>query len=311
MYISTIHHSTSRGILNFMPQSLRKYMYRINFEEAYEIRMSLGKPLMLYYNDGTYYLSSAGFLTKSTKGAIKITRQHLDEALELATKSSVYAKQQNISEGFITIDGGHRIGICGSGVVKDGTVTFIKDISTLNYRLALEVKGCAGSVIDEIYKNGSIKNTLIIAPPGAGKTTLLRDIVRELSNKGIRISVVDERSEIACLYEGRTSFDMGINTDILDGIDKHTGMMMVLRSMSPQAIATDELGNSENIKTIKTIINCGVKIIATIHGFDVWDIKKREDTSSLIDLFDIFIVLSRDTKTSEFKTQIIHKNECT
>ena len=311
MYISTINHSTSRGILNFMPQALRKYMHHINFEEAYEIRMSIAKPLMLYYNDGTYYLSSAGFLTKSTKGAIKITRQHLDEALELATKSSVYAKQQNISEGFITIDGGHRIGICGSGVVKDGTVTFIKDISTLNYRLALEVKGCASSVIDKIYNNENIKNTLIIAPPGAGKTTMLRDIVRELSNKGIRTSVVDERSEIACLYEGRTGFDLGLNTDILDGVNKQTGMMMMLRSMSPQVIATDELGNNGDIKVIKTIISCGVKIIATIHGFNVLDIKTREDTSSLVDLFDMFIVLSRDTKTSEFKTQIIHKNECT
>ncbi len=307
MYVATQHNSC-RGILAFMPSSLQKYMYRINFEEAYEIRMSLGKPLMIYYSDGTYYLNSTGFLTKSLKGALRITRAHIDEAIEIATKSSMYAKQDSISKGYITIDGGHRIGICGSGVIKEDKVTFIKDISTLNYRLAYEAKGCADKLIESIYTDNDIKNTLIIAPPGAGKTTLLRDAIRQVSNKGMRISVVDERDEIASLNEGRSHFDLGINTDILASVPKATGMMMALRSMSPQVIATDEIGTYGDIKAICDVINCGVRIITTIHGFSVNDIKNRNNLASLISFFDVFAVLSRNYKTSEFKMDI-YKND--
>ncbi len=307
MYVVT-QQNACRGILAFMPSSLRKHMYRINFEEAYEIRMSLGKPLMIYYSDGTYYLNATGFLTKSLKGTIKVTRAHIDEAIEIATKSSMYAKQDSISKGYITIDGGHRIGICGSGVIKEDKVTFIKDISTLNYRLAYEAKGCADKLIESIYKDDDIKNTLIIAPPGAGKTTLLRDAIRQVSNKGKRISVIDERDEIASLSEGHPHFDLGLNTDILASVPKATGMMMALRSMSPQVIATDEIGTPGDIKAICDVINCGVRIITTIHGFDVDDIKNRNDLASLTCFFDVFAVLSRNYKTSEFKMEI-HKND--
>ncbi len=303
MYVAA-QQNTYRGILAFMPSSLRKYMYRINFEEAYEIRMSLGKPLMLYYSDGTYYLNSTGFLTKSLNGAIKVTRAHIDEAIEIATKSSMYAKQDSISKGFITIDGGHRIGVCGSGVIKEDKVTFIKDISTLNYRLACEVRGCADKLINKIYTDNDIKNTLVLAPPGAGKTTLLRDAIRQISNKGLRVSVVDERDEIASLSEGRSHFDLGLNTDILASIPKDRGMMMVLRSMSPQVIATDEIGTLGDIKAIENIINCGVRIITTIHAYNLNDIKRRDELASLTGFFDVFAVLSRDFKTSEFKIEI-------
>lgn len=298
--------ASSRGVLSFMPSSLRKYMYRINFEEAYEIRMSLGKPLMIYYSDGCYYLNSTGVLTKSTTGAVKITGAHIDEALEIAAKSSLYAKQESIRRGFITLDGGHRIGIAGSGVIENGNITFIKDISTLNYRLACEVKGVSDGLIKNIYSDGDIKNTLIIAPPGAGKTTLLRDTIYSLSQKGMRISVVDERSELAAMSGGRPRFDIGINTDVLDGVPKSEGMIMMLRSMSPQIIAADEIGTLSDIKAIETAMNSGVRIITTIHGFNIQDVKRRSEFSVLFSLFDVFAVLSRDTKTMEFKMKITY-----
>ena len=174
---------SSRRILSFMPSSLRKYMYRINFDEALEIRMSIGRPLMIYYNDGCYYLNSMGVLTKSQTGSVKVTRAIIDEALEIASKSSLYTKQQSIKKGYITIDGGHRIGIVGSAVFDGESLSFLNNISTLNYRLAAEVKGVAQSVFGKVYNNGDTKNVLIISPPGAGKTTMLRDIIRMLSEK--------------------------------------------------------------------------------------------------------------------------------
>jgi len=293
----------SAKILAFMPSSLRKYMYRINFDEATEIRMSLGKPVMFYYSDGCYYLNSTGVLTKSQKGSVRVSRAIIDEALEIASKSSLYTKQQSIKRGYITIDGGHRIGLVGSAVFDGDKLSFLSNISTLNYRLASEVKGVAKKVFEHIHK-GDTKNTLIISPPGAGKTTMMRDIIRMLSDEGERISVVDERSELAAMNNGISAFDLGNGTDILDGVPKALGMEMVLRSMSPTVIAVDEIGTSEDIEAIKNCINSGVKIICTIHGYNTEDIKNRKSMEELLKFFDVFLVLSRDTKTMEFECRV-------
>lgn len=188
---------SSKGILNYMPQGIRRYMYGVNLDGACEIHMRLGKPLCINYGDGRFYLNAKGNLTPIPNSTLKVTREHIDEAIEIATSSSVYSVRDQIKNGYITIAGGHRIGITGTAVIKEDKVSFIKDISGLNYRLAGEVIGAADEVVPMILKGGGIKNTLIISPPGAGKTTMLRDIVRQLSYKSYRVSVVDERSEIA------------------------------------------------------------------------------------------------------------------
>lgn len=282
-----------KGILGYMPSGLRKYMYRINLDEAYEIHMRIGKPFSIYYSDGVYFVNNTGVLTRSTNGAVRITRAHIDEALELASRSSLYARKNNIAEGFLTIEGGHRIGLCGTGVIKDGQVDFLKDISSLNYRLSCEYRGTADMLSKQIMTESGVRNTLIISPPGAGKTTMLRDIARILSHKGKKVGIVDERSEIAAMCGGVSPFDLGDFADVLDGIKKSEGMTMMLRSMAPDVIITDEIGRNEDIAAMKTVINSGVKIITTIHGSGIDQVRRRKDLEECLGFFELFCTLSR------------------
>lgn len=289
------------GILDYMPKEIRRYMYGINFDGACEIRMSLGKPLSIHYRDGCFYLGAKTQLTKLPSSAIKVTREHIDEAIEIAAASSVYSVSDEIKNGFITIKGGHRIGITGSAVVKDGKISFIKDISSLNYRLASEVIGAADKVMPLIENSGRIKNTLIISPPGAGKTTMLRDITRQLSYRNYRVSVVDERHEIAAMYEGVSAFDLGFFTDVIEGADKSCGMLMVLRSMNPDVIVTDEIGTRQDIEAIERVTNSGAAVIASIHGRDIDMIKKRSDLCGMLKFFDLVITLGKEKGAGRVK----------
>ena len=310
MYVTNGQEDVRKSeILSLMPSSLRTHMYRINFCEAFEIRMSIGRALMVYYPDGCYYLSSAGYLTKSPQGAIKVSRSHIDEALEIATKSSLYTSQQSICRGFITAGSGHRIGICGSGVYEKDSLVFLRDISTLTYRLAIEKKGIAKKLFDNVYANGDTKNTLIISPPCCGKTTMLRDLVRLLSGEGLRICVVDERGEIAAMAEGKSPFDIGDSTDVLSLIPKANAMEMALRSLSPQVVACDELGSVADALGVKNCIAGGAKVICTAHAKSTDEVRLRSGVSECFDMFDLFAVLARDTKTGEFTYTIIHREE--
>lgn len=283
----------TRGIMGFMPRGLRKYMYGISLDGAVEIHMRIGKPLAIHYTDGFYYLSRNGNLTAIPASAVKVTREHIDEALEIASASSVYSVRDEIKEGFLTIAGGHRIGITGTAVIKEDKVSFIKDVSALNYRLASEVIGSADKAVPLILRDGSIKNTLIISPPGAGKTTMLRDIARQLSYKSYRVSIVDERREIAGMRNGRSSFDLGFSADVLEGADKASGMLMMLRSMSPDVIITDEIGKQEDIEAIEKITNSGASVIATIHGRNIDMIKRRPDLKQMLKFFELIITLGK------------------
>lgn len=284
---------SSRGILNFMPKGLRRYMYNIDLSGVSEIHLRLSKPMCIEYGDGRFYVNEKGNLTVMPNCGVRVTRKHIEEAIEIATSSSVYSMQEEIKNGFITIEGGHRIGITGMGVIKEDKVSFIKNISALNYRLACEVKGCSDSIIDKIEDKNGVKNTLIISPPGAGKTTMLRDIVCQLSYKSYNVSVVDERCEIAAMNEGKSSFDLGFSTDVMEGVDKAEGMLMVLRSMSPDVIVTDEIGKSEDVDAIEKITNSGAAVIATIHGRSIDMVKRRPDLKRMLSFFDVVITLSR------------------
>ena len=290
----TINNDTmDKGILSYMPSGLRKYMYSINLDEAYEIHMRLGRPFSIYYSDGVYFVNSAGVLTRSANGSVRITRAHIDEALEIASRSSLYARKNSIAEGFLTIEGGHRIGICGTGVIKDGQVDFLKDISSLNYRLSCEYRGAADMLLKRVMTANGVLNTLIISPPGAGKTTMLRDLARSLSHRGVKVGIVDERSEIAAMCGGVSPFDLGDLTDVLDGVKKSDGMTMMLRSMAPEVIITDEIGCPEDIAAMKTAINSGVKIITSIHGSGVEQVQRRAELSECLGFFELFCTLSR------------------
>lgn len=293
MYIATNEAVTPRhSIINIMPQTLKRYMYSINLDEAEEIRLILDKPVFIRYPDGDYYITEKGVLSRDCKNAVIIRKKHIDELLEKITKSSLYSVKDEIRNGYITIDNGHRIGICGTAVVTEDKVEFIKDISSMNIRLAGEFIGISDTVIDHIICDG-IKNTIIISPPACGKTTLLRDIIRNISDRGYCVGVADERCEIASMKKGVSGFNLGGHTSVLDNCPKAYAMTTLLRSMAPDVIATDELGTDADIEAVGKIINSGVSIIATAHSRDIKQLAERDVFKKLLPFFDIGIVLSK------------------
>lgn len=191
-------------------------------------------------------------------------------------KFSYYAYEEDLAKGFVTVDGGHRVGVCGKAVVEDGRVTLIRDISSLNIRLSRQIKGCSDEIMPAISAGKTLHNTLIVSPPGCGKTTLLRDIARNLSDKGFRTAICDERSEIAGMYNGVSAYDLGETTDVLDGCPKAEGMIMLTRAMSPQVIITDEISREKDAEAIRICAGCGVKVVASAHGESFEDLRKSE-----------------------------------
>ncbi|MBQ8004579.1 MAG: Flp pilus assembly complex ATPase component TadA [Oscillospiraceae bacterium] len=223
----------------------------------------------------------------------------MSDVLELATESSLHVARTSIAEGYVTVRGGHRIGLCGSAVQDGGKVTGIRELSSVSIRIAREVKDAAESVVDVLEENGSFHNTLIISPPGCGKTTLLRDLIRRISNSGKRVSLVDERGEIAAKYRGMPQLDVGRCTDVLDGVDKARGSMMLLRTMTPDIIAMDEITDERDCRAVQAILGCGTGIVATLHGKSTESLKRHVVYNALLDMqaFEFAIVLSKDGDT--------------
>lgn len=214
-----IKNNTENGILSYFPYDTRKYLSKINIGSAYEIHIAPDAPICVYFPDGRYFINKGGERTHNLRNAAIISRDEFNKCIELVTGASVYAIKDEIAGGYVTIRGGHRVGICGSAVIRNGEVTFLKNISALNFRLARECIGVSDVIMPYIMKD-EVRSTLVISPPGGGKTTMLRDIARNLSLAGKRVSIVDERCELAAMYEGKSSFDLGVSCDVLSGIEK-------------------------------------------------------------------------------------------
>jgi stage III sporulation protein AA len=294
-----------RDILQFISLEIRKVLQNTGIQRLKhmeEIRLRAGRPLMIQNYEGNWFVGTDSSLRKVDKDSYIVEQGEIRKTLELISENSIYAYQEEIRRGYITLKGGHRVGIVGKAVMEDGYVKNIKDISGLNIRISKEVPGCSTEAIKYILNGkNNIFNTLIISPPQCGKTTMLRDMARILSNgstklgmPGLRIGIVDERSEIAACYKGIPQNDVGVQSDILDGCPKSVGMTMMIRSMSPQVIITDEIGDYGDKNAVMSVLNAGIKILTSAHGYNVSELKSRREVLSLIEenAFERFIVLS-------------------
>lgn len=224
---------------------------------------------------------------------LKISREQLSKIVESMCRGSLYAMQTSLVKGYITIGGGHRVGVCGRVVTENGTITHMTDISAICVRISRQVIGAADSIMSYLECDGRLYNTLIISPPGCGKTTMLRDIARQLGNSH-KVCIADERSEIAACRGALPGHDVGRFTCVMDGVPKAEGISMLLRTMSPEIIVTDETGSPEEERAIYELINCGAKIITTAHGYSERDVRNRKYLGTLVadGVFERIIVLS-------------------
>ena len=297
--------SFERDILKFLCNELKDVLIMVNPLELVsleEIRIRAGKPVMLQNIRGSFFLNCEGRLTNNKFNLFYINQEQILKTLSLISENSIYAFQDEIKNGFLTLKGGHRVGITGRVVLEGEHIKNIKDISGLNIRISREITGCSSKILKYIINdNNQVFNTLLISPPQCGKTTILRDITRNLSDgiekmsfKGVKIGVIDERSEIAACYKGVSQKRVGIQTDVLDACPKQLGMAIMLRSMSPDVIVTDEIGGSGDKDSILQVLNAGVKIISTAHGYNISQLKTKKEVLSLIEekVFERFIVLS-------------------
>ena len=268
----------------------------LDYDKLYEIRLRVGRPLFLTYDGGECFLRQ-----KDTEPYL-VTREDLKETLEYVSGYSLYAYEDEIRQGFLSVQGGHRVGVTGKVILDGNRVRGMKYISCINVRLAHEVVGCADTVMPYIRKKNWVAHTLIVSPPRGGKTTLLRDIIRQLSNgedkkkiPGMTVGVVDERSELAGSYQGVPQNDLGMRTDVLDGCPKAEGMEMLIRSMSPAVVAVDELGRKEDFKAVESVIHSGCKVIATAHGDSIEDVIHQPYFEKLVRrrVFERYIFLDK------------------
>ena len=279
-----------RQAAEVLPEHLRRAaLARCADEQAVaeELRLRSGQKMSLLGPEGETSISEE-----------PVTGQDLQAVLDRATEFSAYRCAGSIRQGYVTVRGGCRVGICGTAVLRGGEIATVGELSSLSIRIARAALGVAKDVYPKLWSEGSFESTLILSPPGGGKTTLLRDLIRCLSkgsqtHPALRVAVVDERGEIAAARGGCAQFDVGPHTDILTGTEKAEGISMLLRAMNPQVIAVDEITAPEDIRAMSVAANCGVAFLATVHGRDLDELRRRKLCRELLDteLFHQFIVL--------------------
>lgn len=273
-------------ILRIFPDYMRERLVEPleRADKLEEIRLGAGRPARFLIAGEEFFLSGRGGISRGSQDAWHVTEREIEEIIKNVCHYSMYAFENEIRQGFLTIPGGHRIGVAGQVVLNEnGSIRNMTHIRFLNIRVSHQIIGAADEVMAFLYDGKRFCNTLLVSPPGAGKTTLLRDIVRQVSagnpaGSGRQVGVVDERSEIAGSFMGIPQNDVGIRTDVLDGCPKIQGMMLLMRSMSPAVVAVDEIGGYEDMKAVYQVLQCGSSVLATMHGNSMEDVKRHMNT---------------------------------
>lgn len=279
-----------KEIFAVLPEKINSYLKdRSNLNKLQEVRVKVGKPLSIVMDNNETIFNYV------------ITRDDVKAIIQKISNYSLYAFEEDIRQGYITIQGGHRVGLAGQCVIEDNSIKTIRNITSLNIRVCREVIGCSNSLMNHLAENNRVNNTLIISPPKCGKTTLLRDITRNISNgvsqiglKGKRTVVIDERSEIAACYNGIPQMNVGIRTDVYDNCIKSDGMMMAVRGLSPEVIVCDEIGTYKDMEGLIMAYNSGVSIIATLHGRNIEELYRRPVFRDIVEnnVIDKVVILS-------------------
>lgn len=255
--------------------------------DAQEIRVRLGQAVLVRKQQREYM------------SLPKVSKAEMEDILERLNKSSLYALEEEYRQGFITLEGGHRVGLSGKALLQRGEIRALKDINALNIRLARNIYGAADELLRYICVDSEVQSTLLLGAPGAGKTTVLREIIRTLSNgeglfRAYQVALADERSELAGMYEGKSSLDVGARTDVMDSCPKAQAMRMLIRSMAPEVLAADELGTREDIRAVEEALTAGIAVIATMHGKSMEDLYNRPGLENIMakHLFRTIIILN-------------------
>ncbi|MDR6549345.1 stage III sporulation protein AA [Paenibacillus qinlingensis] len=298
------------SISHLLPQNIRFMLSELppNVQASVEeIRVRELRPLEISWADRYAFVSERGQMITQEALAYKPTRQDCLTLLEMLTNHSLYTFEEELRRGYITVSGGHRVGLAGRTILDQGQVKQIRDVSSFNIRIAREIQGVGQEILPQLVDQnmGNIHHTLIISPPQQGKTTLLRDLARLISRgewgvrnsslSGKKVGIVDERSELAACVKGVPRFDLGPRTDVLDGCPKAEGMMMMIRSLSPEVLIVDEIGRSEDADAIHEALHTGIRVLATAHGANYEDIRRRPVLRQLMEegVFMKYVILQR------------------
>lgn len=290
-----------------LPAALREIMERLPSslaETIEEIRIRQGRPLAIKTGQQECFIDRRGNAAAAPGAAYRVSAEDVRKTVQLISQGSLYAFEEEFRQGFLTLPGGHRVGLAGKAVLEGGALKTMRDIGSLCFRVARAVPGVATGILPHLIdrREGRLHHTLIVSPPRAGKTTVLRDLIRllsygvpELKIPGCSLGVVDERGEIAASYAGAPQHDLGPRADVLDHCPKAVGMLMLLRSMSPHVIATDEIGCQQDIAAIWEMVCTGVSVLTTVHASRWQELEQRPYLRELVGegIFRRYIFLSR------------------
>lgn len=298
---------TLKAVFQVLPISIRELMQALPasiLDSLEEIRIRQERPLEVITDKCSWFVNTGGRLSKDARQGKICCHDDCRKILNLVSRHSLYAMEEELRQGYVTIEGGHRIGLVGKVVTEKGRVRHLQEITGFNIRIARQLIGVASNIYPLLWKDNRFHHLLIISPPQCGKTTMLRDLARLVSNgsgaiPSQKVGIVDERSEIAGCLKGVAQHDVGIRTDVLDACPKAEGMMMLIRSMSPQVLIVDEIGRSEDAEAINEAVCAGVTIFATAHGKNLAEVARRPYLRELIEekLFGRYLLLSRKNGT--------------